>query len=61
MSSLTTQILNCFSGDQTVDRATFSLETNYDSIGRVLKQLVNDRMLVRLDREPRLQRAKSCG
>jgi hypothetical protein len=50
MSSLTTQILNCFSGDQTVDRAAFSLEANYDSIGRALKQLVNDRMLVRVGR-----------
>jgi hypothetical protein len=50
MSNLTTQILERLPESQTVDRAALSFDANYDSIGRALRQLVNDRKLVRVGR-----------
>jgi hypothetical protein len=50
MSNLTSQILERFSGSGTVERAALSIDANYDSIGRVLTQLVRDRRLVRVGR-----------
>lgn len=50
MSNLRTQILECFSGCQTIERSALSIDANYDSIGRVLAQLVKDRTLVRVGR-----------
>lgn len=50
MPSLANQILDCIPGDETVDRASLSLAANYDSVGRALKQLVENRKIVRVGR-----------
>jgi hypothetical protein len=50
MPSLANQILDRLPANETVDRASFSLVANYDSVGRALKQLVENRKLVRVGR-----------
>src|SRR3546814_3410828 len=50
MSNLADQILNRFPAGETIDRARLTVDANYDSVGRVLRQLVEDRKLVRVSR-----------
>lgn len=50
MSSLATQILDCISDGETVARGQLALDANYDSVGRVLRQLVDEGKLVRAGR-----------
>jgi len=50
MSSLAEQIFNRVPERGTIDRAQLDVGANYDSIGRVLRQLVDDRRLVRVGR-----------
>lgn len=50
MLTLADQILEGFPGTGVVDRANLALGANYDSVGRVLGQLVKERKLVRVGR-----------
>lgn len=50
MQSLAQQILGSVPAGRTVDRAQLASGANYDSIGRVLRQLVDERKLVRVGR-----------
>ncbi len=50
MPSLANQILDRFPDNETVDRASLVLAADYDSVGRALRQLVQDRKLVRVGR-----------
>lgn len=50
MPNLRSEILQCFSGFRTIERSALSIDANYDSIGRILTQLVKDRTLVRVGR-----------
>lgn len=47
MSDLATQILDCIPKGEVIDRAQLASDANYDSVGRVLRQLVDDGKLVR--------------
>lgn len=50
MSSLTDQILECFAGGDTIARADLALPANYDSVGRLLGDLVKARKIARVGR-----------
>ncbi|MDR2881528.1 MAG: hypothetical protein LBV29_06470 [Azoarcus sp.] len=50
MTNLTDQILARIPEGETIDRAELEINANYDSIGRALQQLVEDRKLVRVGR-----------
>ncbi|GAA4814075.1 hypothetical protein GCM10023232_06930 [Sphingosinicella ginsenosidimutans] len=50
MSSLTDQILDRFATGETLDRAQLAIDANYDSVGRALRQLVDDGKLIRMGR-----------
>lgn len=50
MATLRDQILGRFSGGDPIGRTELAVEANYDSVGRVLRQLVADRQLVRVGR-----------
>jgi hypothetical protein len=58
MQSLAQQILESVPAGRTVDRAQLASGANYDSVGRVLRQLVDERKLVRVGRG-RYRRAAS--
>lgn len=50
MSSLTEQILERFTGGDTIARADLTLPANYDSVGRALGDLVKARKITRVGR-----------
>ncbi len=50
MSTLATRILDCFASGETLARADLTVGGDYDSVGRVLRQLINDGKLVRVGR-----------
>lgn len=50
MSTLAEQILDRFASGETFVRADLTLDADYDSIGRVLRQLVKDKKLTRVGR-----------
>jgi hypothetical protein len=50
MSSLTEQILERFTGGDTIARADLTLPANYDSVGRALGDLVKARKIARVGR-----------
>ena len=50
MIALTDQILKRFTSGDVLGRAELGLSANYDSVGRVLGQLVDERKLVRVGR-----------
>lgn len=50
MSNLAEQILDRIPEGQTIDRAQLAVGANYDSVGRVIRQLVDERKLVRVGR-----------
>lgn len=50
MSNLTAQILDRVREGETVDRVQFAVDADYDSVGRVLRRLVDDGKLVRVGR-----------
>ena len=50
MSGLATQILKCVPERGTIDRTQLASNGNYDSVGRVLRKLVDERKLVRVGR-----------
>jgi hypothetical protein len=50
MSNLSAQLLDRFSKGEAVDRAQLAIDANYDSVGRALRQLVNDGKIVRVGR-----------
>lgn len=50
MPNLAVQILDRVPKGKTVDRAELAVSGNYDSVGRALRQLVQDRKLVRAGR-----------
>jgi len=50
MANLADQILARVPEGRTVDRAQLALDAGYDSVGRVLRQLVDQRKLVRVGR-----------
>jgi hypothetical protein len=50
MPNLAEQILARVPEGRTVDRAQLALEADYDSVGRVLRRLVDERKLVRVGR-----------
>lgn len=50
MSNLAEQILDYVPKGRAVERAQLAVDANYDSIGRVLRQLVDERKLVRVGR-----------
>ena len=50
MPSLANQILDSIPENATVERGSLVLAADYDSIGRALKQLVQNRKLVRVGR-----------
>ena len=58
MSSLTEQILERFTGGDTIARADLTLPANYDSVGRALGDLVEARKITRVGRG-RYSRASS--
>lgn len=50
MQTLEQQILGRFESDRTISRAALDLDANYDSVGRVLGELVKARKIVRVGR-----------
>jgi hypothetical protein len=50
MQTLEQQILGRFEPDRTISRAELELDANYDSVGRVLGELVKARKIVRVGR-----------
>ena len=50
MPTLQDQVLERFDGDRILDRRSLGVPGNYDSVGRALRQLVNDGKLVRVGR-----------
>lgn len=50
MSTLATQILERVPEQGAIGREQLSIDANYDSVGRVLRQLVDERKLVRVGR-----------
>lgn len=50
MSGLATQIMDRVPERGTIDRAQLATDGNYDSVGRVLRKLVDERKLVRVGR-----------
>jgi hypothetical protein len=50
MVSLADRILDSVPESGSIDRAQLAVDANYDSVGRVLRQLVADRKLVRVGR-----------
>ena len=58
MPSLSKQILDYVPEGKVVDRAQIALDADYDSIGRVLRKLVDDGKLVRVGRGRYRRRAR---
>ncbi|MCM3420670.1 hypothetical protein [Sphingopyxis alaskensis] len=58
MPSLSKQILDYVPEGKVVDRAQIALDADYDSIGRVLRKLVDDGKLVRVGRGRYRKRAR---
>lgn len=50
MTSLANKILEIIPQDKPIDRASLAIDANYDSVGRVLSELVRERKLVRVGR-----------
>jgi hypothetical protein len=50
MSTLATQIIDRLASGEVLTRAGLALDADYDSIGRALKQLLQDRKIVRVGR-----------
>jgi len=50
MNTLATQIMDRFAAGETLARADLARGADYDSVGRVLRQLIEDKKLVRVGR-----------
>lgn len=50
MQPIVMQIVERLEGGETLSRADFALDANYDSVGRALRQLVADKQVVRVGR-----------